>query len=193
MCLTATNQYGSDSVCKLIYVDGNIPTADFSYDSIATPTLIFNDESINDPTAWHWDFGVGPGDTANTQNVAFKFPADGNYNVCLTAINKNGASAPYCKMIKVGYLGIENLGNTSIDLFPNPMTDFATIRISSDLRTDQFDVVLYNVLGKEVPARIDRLNNDIRLYKDNLPSGHYIVEVRSQKQGVARMQLQIND
>lgn len=191
VCLTATNKYGSDTYCDDIVIDGNVPTADYTYSTTSSPTIIFTDLSINDPTSWHWDFGVGPGDTSNNQNAAFKFNGNGVYNVCLTASNKNGPSTPYCEDITIGGLGIGELDGASIDLFPNPMTDVSTVRLSKELASQNVRVRLYNMLGETVDARIQRKGNDFNIFRSGLQSGMYIIEIQLEDQVLSRLTLQI--
>jgi PKD repeat protein len=191
VCLTATNQYGSDSVCKTVIIDGVIPTADFRWDSTGTKTIIFFDKSTNDPTGWHWDFNVGPGDTANIQNTAYKYEANGMYNVCLIAKNKNGASAPACQTVEIIGIGINEMHGASIDVYPNPMADYTTVRLSPEIQSDQIKIKLLNVLGNEVSTRIQKNGNVYMIFRDQLVPGMYIIEISSADKVLTRMSLQV--
>ena len=92
--LTASNQYGSDTVTKsqLIKVS-NIPIkADF----VANPTngnvpltVTFTDQSTGGPTMWAWDFGDGGTDMV--ANPVHTYTKPGDYTVTLTASNKHSS------------------------------------------------------------------------------------------------------
>lgn len=97
VCLTATNFVASDTYCELISIDTYAtPVADFSY--TGDPTVTFTDLSLNDPTAWAWDFADGT--TSDLQDPVHTYTVDGLYNVCLTASNAEG-SANVCKLVNI--------------------------------------------------------------------------------------------
>ncbi len=102
VCLTATNSAGSDQVCETISVDATppLPMAAFVYVPHATiPGLVnFTDLSTNLPNQWLWDFGNGI--TIMDQHPTLLFPANGNYQVCLTVTNVTG-SDQVCETVTV--------------------------------------------------------------------------------------------
>jgi len=91
--LTATNEYGSDTLTKTDHIDvGDPPAAQFT----ATPptgyaplTVQFADTSTNTPTSWLWDFGDGA--TTTEQNPTHTYQNIGTYTATLTATNKYGS------------------------------------------------------------------------------------------------------
>jgi PKD repeat protein len=66
------------------------PTAGFSsdIDSTCIGSINFNDESLNGPTSWAWDFGDGNSSTA--QNPMHTYTTNGTFSVMLTATNGFG-------------------------------------------------------------------------------------------------------
>jgi len=56
-----------------------------------TPVQFF-DTSSNNPTAWHWDFGDGLGNSTE-QNPMYNFASPGTYTVTLTVENDCGISS----------------------------------------------------------------------------------------------------
>jgi hypothetical protein len=74
------------------------PTADFSIDASADPTVAFTDASTNSPTSWDWSFGDG--NTDNVANPSNTYAANGSYTVCLTAGNAVGSDTE-CKMVDI--------------------------------------------------------------------------------------------
>jgi PKD repeat protein len=76
---------------------GKPPVPDF----VASPlsgkvplSVYFTDLSLNDPTAWRWDFGDG--ESSVEQNPTHIYSTPGTYSVCLEASNSFG-SARACK------------------------------------------------------------------------------------------------
>ncbi len=84
---------GSDSTTRVLRVEAppvTPPEADFK----AVPnglTVIFTDESDNDPTSWEWDFGDGKG--SSEQDPVHTYAAAGTYLVELTVRNAGGADS----------------------------------------------------------------------------------------------------
>ncbi len=72
------------------------PIADFTghpANGTAKETVFYAiDQSRNNPTSWHWDFGDGT--TSDLQNPTHIYNASGNYYITLTASNEGGTSAP---------------------------------------------------------------------------------------------------
>lgn len=107
------------------------PTADF----IASPTIpaigetvVFTDQSANNPTSWNWSFS-GPGNAtyvsgtnATSQNPQVQFDVVGNYTVTLIVTNAYGNDTE----TKTNYINVTNCsycvtyyGNTSDDYISN--------------------------------------------------------------------------
>ena len=68
------------------------PIAAFTVSEVdpKTRTYQFEDTSIQDPTAWVWDFGDGTGSTS--RNPVHTYANPGTYHVTLTASNSTGKS-----------------------------------------------------------------------------------------------------
>jgi PKD repeat protein len=75
-----------------------LPTADFSIDTTASPTITFNNLST-DAITYKWNFGdFTPTDTA--ANPSHTYAVNGNYNVCLIAFNSVGSDT-MCKPVSI--------------------------------------------------------------------------------------------
>ena len=96
VCLWASNDYGSNSSCQLIEINGLMesPEALFSFDG--EPEVIFTDLSSGVPTEWYWDFGDGT--ISTEQNPLHLFLENGTFEVCLTASNLMGEQT-YCQVV----------------------------------------------------------------------------------------------
>lgn len=99
-CLTATNVIGFSTACHNVVIDSYLaPVADFTY--TGDPTVSFNDNSLNAPTSWNWNFGDGF--TSTLENPVHTYATNGSYFVCLTATNAIGSSTDCNTINIVGY------------------------------------------------------------------------------------------
>ena len=83
------------------------PKIDFTY-SPQTPRVgdqvSFTGEQLSgssEITSWEWDFGVISAAAVNTKQAVYTYATAGNYNVTLTASDKNGKSVDAVKSITV--------------------------------------------------------------------------------------------
>ncbi|MGB0651658.1 MAG: PKD domain-containing protein [Thermoplasmatota archaeon] len=105
-CLTVTDDDGaSDTTCNVVTVVNEPPVADFTW-SPTTPTDLedatFTDLSTDSDgtiVSWSWDFGDGA--TSGDQHPVHGYADNGDYTVCLTATDDDGASDTACKVITV--------------------------------------------------------------------------------------------
>lgn len=82
VCLTATNNCGTDQHCMQVVITCAVPQAGFMQQSNEL-TANFLDFSTNNPTSWMWEFGDGG--TSTLQNPTHTYSLPGTYTVCLTA------------------------------------------------------------------------------------------------------------
>jgi len=101
VCLTATNDVGSDVSCQYVLIDSYefAPEASFTYYS--DPSVFFIDFSTEEPNEWYWDFGDGF--TSTDQNPTHVYAANGTYIVCLTATNDVGSNTSCQTIVIDGY------------------------------------------------------------------------------------------
>jgi len=112
--LTASNNFGSNSITKTAYITTSstlLPEVAFeaSKSLICTgETVEFTDQSTYLPRSWEWSFTPETvtfvdGTDAFSQNPVVMFDAQGEYSVTLTATNLNGSSSETVfDMITVG-------------------------------------------------------------------------------------------
>jgi PKD repeat protein len=67
------------------------PKAAFSFNNSQDPSISFTDNSIQNPTAWSWDFGDNS-PLSTVQNPTHTYASTGTYNVCLTVSNSLGSN-----------------------------------------------------------------------------------------------------
>lgn len=105
--LTATNDDGSDEVTSEVTVTtaAVAPVAGFTVNT-SDLTATFTNTST-DATSYTWDFGDGTG-TSNDENPVYTYPAEGVYNVSLTASNDD-QSDEYTYEVSVTVQAADNL------------------------------------------------------------------------------------
>ncbi len=98
--LMARNADGRDVEVKRSYItvnegsgSGDSPDAGFSANSTSLTeggSVLFTDQSENDPTAWSWSFEGGSPSTSTEQNPTVRYNTSGTYSVTLIVSNDNG-------------------------------------------------------------------------------------------------------
>jgi len=178
VCLSVANISGNDSICHSVSISSIIPPiANYSFDISADPTVQFSDLSVNNPTQWLWDFDDN-GYTSNTKNAIHTFPAvGGTYNVCLTAFNMYGASAPFCQDVVLSVIGIDNaFANENIKIYPNPMGEKTNIDLG-ELSSDNISLKVYDIQSKLVNVNYIINKSNIEVLRSGLTTGQYFIVV----------------
>jgi len=101
--LTTANDCGvSSSYSTVIEITGAVPAANFvsNEPKCLGDSVSFWDLSLNNPTAWSWNFGDGVG-SSTLQNPTYIYSSPGTYQVSLTAYNNVGASTPATKPVHI--------------------------------------------------------------------------------------------
>lgn len=170
VCLTATNDAGSDTVCENITV-ALTPIAAFTYTDNGGGNISFQDLSAFGPTTWLWDFGDG--NTSTEQNPTYTYSASGTYNVCLTASNDQGSNT-FCFMIDVVVNSIyDHAAGFNLEVFPNPATDQFNLKLTNSPETLKFRVM--DSQGKTVYTEI--ISGDVSISTINWTEGLYYFQL----------------
>lgn len=98
--------------CLIISFAANaqVPSANFTGTPVAgcSPLIVvFEDQSLNTPTSWLWDFGNGS--TSTAKNPTATYFTSGNYTVKLTATNGNGTNT----LERTNYITVHAIPNTN--------------------------------------------------------------------------------
>ena len=185
VCLAVSNSYGSDTICDTIEIKKVIPTAYFTYNDSALPKISFRDESIGPPTSWQWNLADTVGPNVFIQNVTYTYKNNGIHNVCLTATNVNGSSAPYCEDINIYGIGLAEYILKELQIHPNPITDEAVITLPSTYNSEELSLITMNMLGAEVEMDYHIEKTQISLSREGLTNGTYIVQIMERGRPVA--------
>jgi PKD repeat protein len=97
-CLTASNSFGSDSICQVLMIDNILPTAQFDFQSVGPGLYTFRNLSSTNTDSLVWDFGDGT--SSNEEDPSHQYLSEGNFSVCLIAYNALGADT-LCQNIVV--------------------------------------------------------------------------------------------
>ncbi|GJM31880.1 MAG: hypothetical protein DHS20C18_08810 [Saprospiraceae bacterium] len=97
VCLTVTNECGSDQSCNLITLGCAGASAAFTFEADEF-VLEFSGESTVSGLDWNWDFGGG--NTDQGIFVTHTFPGPGVYPVCLQ-VTTNCGPLTYCEEVEV--------------------------------------------------------------------------------------------
>jgi hypothetical protein len=79
--------------------------------------------------------------------------------------------------------GVQNLQQEELNLFPNPSAGSFTIQIPKDAIASQWNVMLYDMTGKEL-KNLEYPGNTSRItINEKLPPGMYFIKMQYEKSG----------
>jgi photosystem II stability/assembly factor-like uncharacterized protein len=109
-------------------------------------TASFVNESTGYPSTYQWSFeGGAPGSSALKTPPAITYNIPGVHNVTLVITSDYGTST----LVKTGYIhvggvGINELNQNAVTVFPNPVKDVMTVQANTDIK----EIYLYNITGQ---------------------------------------------
>jgi PKD repeat protein len=162
------------------------PVANFSIDTTANcegDTIVFIDNSTNNPTAWSWVASGATPNFSNLQNPTFTYTTAGTYSVSLTTSNASGSSAPVNNTVIVNgcVTNLKTNNTTNVQLFPNPTTGIVTINLN-ELKGSNI-ITLYNEIGSEI-AQWSTTQPTHTINLSNYTNGLYAVKITTQNNTV---------
>lgn len=98
VCLTASNQVGSDSTCVIIDIPFKVPNTNFNFTLLDNGLVNFTNLTEGTISQYSWDFGDG--NTSTAENPTHQYLSEGTYEVCLIASNAAGIDT-LCQMIMI--------------------------------------------------------------------------------------------
>jgi PKD repeat protein len=171
---------------------GLAPVADFSANTLSIiegESIVFTDESENDPTSWEWTFEGGTPASSTEQNPEVTYMLEGTYDVSLTVTNAYGYDtysmndyitvAPFIS-------GIDNVDLNEFRVYPNPAKDQLFLKSDNQIES----VAIITLLGEtvkysEVGATFTSLS------VSDLQEGIYFLSVNTSK-GLLNRKLQVS-
>jgi len=129
--------------------------------------------SASDSYQWYYNGNPLSGAIGQFYNPSF----DGNYTVVVT--NSNGCSATSNVFTYSASVGINELNNTEVILFPNPADNELTLFTPESMIGEKFEIV--DAQGKVVyRGEIEKATNNILI--SSMKSGTYVVLISNQSQ-----------
>ncbi len=181
--LTVTNPAGSNTTTMTNFVDVDYaPVADFTANQVYVlvgESLDFTDNSVEDPTSWHWDFEGGTPATSIEQNpMGIGYNTIGVYDVTLVAINDYGSDTLKREdYINVGDVGIDENTQQLFSVYPNPSNGY--LYIESSQHTSILEIIVRSVNGQAVMSQLPHSSLKQKLDLSSLNTGMYFVEIRT--------------
>ncbi len=80
--------------------------------------------------------------------------------------------------------------HTDVRIFPNPMTDIATIEFDNP-NNDKYSLIIYNIQGGVFRSITGIISGKIDIQRDNMPAGRYFIQLRDEQQIRGRAKLVI--
>jgi PKD repeat protein len=145
--------FNTDATDGLYKLNGVLasPVADFmTPDTLITQggTATFTNLSTGNPTTYAWTFtgGTPPSSTLkNPPGITYNIP--GTYNVKLIVTGSFGSNTlTKTNYIHVGGVGINELSQNTVNVFPNPVQDIMTVQANSIIN----EIQVYNATGQLV-------------------------------------------
>ncbi len=179
--LLVTNEFGEslDSINPYVYV-GYAPVAAFEASDTAIivgHTIDFTDLSTGDPYEWAWTFEGGTPETSISQNPEnIQYNTMGDYDVTLIVTSMFGVNTLTMEdYIHVGPVGIEDILNTGIVIYPNPSNGEFTLECDKGLYNR---LEVYSIIGEKVYHQFISQNREL-LNLQSLENGVYFVRLVS--------------
>jgi PKD repeat protein len=168
--VTAENVCGNSIPSTIVVTTmPGIPIADFSFSN--NSGLVAFTSTSSDAASWAWDFGDGGG--TNLENPNHSYQSNGSFNVTLIVANGCGSDT-ITQTVNVNGLGINPSEETTITLFPIPISDYLTLSIPDNLVGSFAE--LWDVSGKKINTFF--LNSTTCLFDfTTLSSGVYMLKI----------------
>jgi PKD repeat protein len=138
-------------------------------------SIVFTDQSTNNPTSWNWQIPGGTPSTASIANPIITFMVPGTYIASLTSSNSFGASNTATQTITVsGCVSLEEeQGEKELKFYPNPTNGKL---FCDDLKNRS--VRVYDISGKEVVFTQKYISDTtIEFNLEETTPGFYFVKV----------------
>ncbi len=168
----------NDTISTVVTITPTVtaPQADFTWGG-SSLNVNFTNTSLEDSIAtssYFWDYGDGsaPG---FLENPSHTYASAGTYNVCLTVFNVVGNDQE-CQDVTVPLVGLNDLIEEKVAVFPNPATDF--INVENGLG-EPVELVLINPLGET--AAVSGLDGGgvTKIDLKGMPAGVYFLEINA--------------
>lgn len=137
-------------------------------------------DKSTDAEKWFWDFGDGTTDTV--PSPVHSYATAGIYQIKLR-VNAGGCIDSTVNTVNVISTGRDELTQSGVQLYPNPVTSQFTIDFSgltNKVKDQHYTVRLYSLTGQLLRTR--RVNGDkVEMHVDDLSSGSFLLKVTTER------------
>ena len=153
VALHVSNPFGDSTLLRQEYIHvGEALQVVFSASQTTVypgETIDFTDLSSGDPDTWQWAFsGAFPSTSSAQHPSGIKYDEPGLYDVTLTVSNTFGtASETYANYIDVLPVGLQELDEHSVNIYPNPNEGRFQVR---NLLKKNINILILNAIGQSV-------------------------------------------
>ena len=191
--LTAKNIFGEKSITKenlITVTETELPVADFIAETTHITTgesVQFTNLSLNADT-WEWYFEGGIPETSNDENPIVVYENAGSFNVKLTVSNAEASDS----LLRENYIVVEDvaigeMAGLKVKVFPNPVSQGATITIDADATLRKIEWL--NLSG----ATVKTMYADATSYTftvSGVEQGFYLLKIETEK-GISITKIQV--
>ena len=156
----------------------------FSNEILAGNNVEFTNLSLEGspgPATYLWDFDFN-NETSADESPSFDYPnTGGTFNVCLTATNGLGSSAPFCLDVELNdlTLGINEIYSSNFKLSPNPTSGL--IRLTVEDQSIIKSYKLFSIDGAQIQNSANLTSSGLDMDISTLPKGLYFLEVTTEE------------
>lgn len=173
--VSVTNKYSCISNDTIYLTKVDLPTSNFFISDLGAGRIRFTQTNQHSSVNYYWNFGdnkYGVGATIEHQYSASSV----NYTVSCQAIHKiTNCSTTDTQIISVLNSSVEVDKKVEFSIHPNPTAN--TIKISGLPEKDLYDLLILDLLGKEVFSQ--KVNGTLEIDLKDLNKGVYFVRVGS--------------
>ncbi len=168
--LVVTDDCGTSSISYDIYVFVcTDPVTSFTVTDNEPSYDFTNTSATNGTTTYSWD--MGDMTTYTTEDASHTYTANATYTVTLIVTDSCGVDS-LTQDITVSIIGIEELGATSISVYPVPASDQITVESSEVI----FNVEVLDLAGRSVLTQFTGANAAV-LSTQSMANGEYLLKV----------------
>jgi hypothetical protein len=188
VCLTImTSDSCVSTYCDTVVINCNPVTpscqADFTaiLDTTVANSTTFNfvDQSTSSSPIVQMLWDYGDGNLSTLSNPTHTYASSGAYWVCLTIVTLDSCVSNYCDSIYTDPAAsiAELMSFGELNIFPNPAQGSAVVSFDASMG-QEYALELYDLTGSIVRKLEGVYDGNVRVNKNDLPSGLYFLELR---------------
>jgi len=170
------NSDGNYQIITYVWIDWNqncnFDDAGEQYD-LGTSANIVNDLTTNSPLSITIPSGASLGNT--TMRVTTKYTDPGSNQFPTSCENGHDAEVEDYTINVMSALSLDDYYLNSLSIYPNPVTDKLTIKVSNSYTPDSYKI--YNMVGQLVAQKSVNNLSDLKVNTSSLSDGVYFIKI----------------